>query len=100
MRPILEQLMREREKQNEEFSRRYPKPDHRGDYPLSQRMGMIGDLEQRTPRMRIPIEVPERDEEFQTPYEQRRPTEQERVQVPRQETGVKDTNSGISNNSS
>ena len=39
--------------------------------------------------MRIPIEVPARDEEFQTPYEQRRPTEQEGVQVPRQRTDVK-----------
>ena len=59
--PILEQLMREREKQNEEFSRRYPKPDHRGEYPFSQRNGHDRrNLEQRTPRKRTPVEVPRR----------------------------------------
>ena len=87
--PILERLMRERERQNEEFSRRHPPPDHRGEYPFSQNMGMMEDLGQRTPRMRIPIQVPARDEEFQTKYEKRRPIEQERVQVPRQKTDVK-----------
>ena len=69
--PILEKLMREREKQNEEFSRRYPKPDHKGEYPFSGRMGMMEDAGQRIPRTEAPVEVPRRNGESQTPYEQK-----------------------------
>ena len=52
-------------------------------------MGMMEDVGQRIPRIEVPIDVPRRNGEFQTSYEQRRPMEQEKVQAPRQKTDVK-----------
>ena len=51
--PILEKLMREREKQAEEFLKKVPIPDHRAQYPYSQRVNQERDLDHQKPVQKL-----------------------------------------------
>ena len=67
--PILEKLMREREKQAEEFLKKVPIPDHRGQYPYSQGITQERNLDQQTTSSKTFIKSPMREERVITPRE-------------------------------
>ena len=67
--PILEKLMRERERQTEEFLKKVPIPDHRGQYPYSQGVNQKRDLDHQTTSPKTFIKLPMREERVITPRE-------------------------------
>ena len=67
--PILEKLMREREKQAEEFLKKVPIPDHRGQYPYSQGVNQERNLDDLATSPKVLIKSPMREERVTTPRE-------------------------------
>ena len=67
--PILERLMKEREKQAEEFLKKVPIPDHRGQYPYSQGVNQERNLDKQVPSPEVLIKSPMREERVITPRE-------------------------------
>ena len=67
--PILEKLMKEREKQAEEFLKKVPIPDHRGQYPYSQGVSQVRNLDKQVPSPEVLIKSPMRKERATTPKE-------------------------------
>ena len=67
--PILEKLMREREKQAEEFLKKVPIPDHRGQYPYSQGINQERNLDDQVTSLKVLIKSPMREEKVTTPRE-------------------------------
>ena len=69
--PILERLMKEREKQAEEFLKKVPIPDHRGQYPYSQRINQERNIDKQVPSQEVLIKLPMREERVISPRERR-----------------------------
>ena len=69
--PILEKLMKEREKQAEEFLKKVPIPDHRGQYPYSQGVNQERNLDKQVPSPEVLIKLPMREERVITLRERR-----------------------------
>ena len=69
--PILEKLMKEREKQAEEFLKKVPIPDHRGQYPYSQGVNQERNSDNQVPSPEVLIKSPMREERVITPREKR-----------------------------
>ena len=69
--PILEKLMRERDKQAEEFLKKVPIPDHRGQYPYSQGGNQERNLDDQATSPRVFIKSPMREERVTTLRERR-----------------------------
>ena len=67
--PILEKLMKEREKQAEEFLKKVPIPDHRGQYPYSQGVNQERNLDDQATSPKVFIKSPMREERVTTPRE-------------------------------
>ena len=67
--PILEKLMRKREKQAEEFLRKVPIPDHRGQYPYSQGINQERNLDDQATSPKVLIKSPMREERVTTQRE-------------------------------
>ena len=67
--PILEKLMREREKQAEEFLKKVPIPDYRGQYPYSQGVNQERNLDKQVTSPKVFIKSPMREERVTTPRE-------------------------------
>ena len=67
--PILEKLMREREKQAEEFLKKVPIPDHRGQYPYSQGVNQERNLDDQATSPKVFIKSPMGEERLTTPRE-------------------------------
>ena len=67
--PILEKLMKEREKQAEEFLKKVPVPDHRGQYPYSQGVNEERNLDDQATSPKVLIKSPMREERVTTPKE-------------------------------
>ena len=67
--PILEKLMKEREKQAEEFLKKVPIPDHRGQYPYSQGVNQERNLHDQATSPKVLIKSPMREERVTTPKE-------------------------------
>ena len=67
--PILEKLMKEREKQAEEFLKKVPIPDHRGQYPYLQRVNQERNLDDQATSPKVFIKSPMREERVTTPRE-------------------------------
>ena len=67
--PILEKLMREREKQALEFLKKVPIPDHRGQYPYSQGINQERNLDDQATSPKVLIKSPMREERGTTPRE-------------------------------
>ena len=67
--PILEKLMRERDKQAEEFLKKVPIPDHRGQYPYSQGVNQERNLDEQVTSPKVFIKSPMREERVTTPRE-------------------------------
>ena len=67
--PILEKLMKEREKQAEEFLKKVPMPDHRGQYPYSQGINPERNLDEQVTSPEVFIKSPMREERVTTPRE-------------------------------
>ena len=67
--PILEKLMKEREKQAEEFLKKVPIPDHRGQYPYSQGVNPEGNLDEQVTSPEVFIQSSMREEKVTTPRE-------------------------------
>ena len=67
--PILEKLMKEREKQAEEFLKKVPIPDHRGQYPYSQRVNQERNIDKQVPSPEVLIKLPMIKERVITPRE-------------------------------
>ena len=67
--PILEKLMKEREKQAEEFLKKVPIPDHRGQYPYSQGVNPERNLDEQVTSSKVFIKSPMRKETVTTPRE-------------------------------
>ena len=67
--PILEKLMKEREKQAEEFLKKVLIPDHRGQYPYSQGINQEGNLDNQATSPEVFIKSPMREERVTTPRE-------------------------------
>ena len=67
--PILEKLMKEREKQAEEFLKKIPMPDQRGQYPYSQRINQGRTLDQQMTSPKALIKSPMREERVTIPKE-------------------------------
>ena len=65
--PILERLMREREKQAKEFCKKVPIPDHRGQYPYSQGVNQERNLDDQAASPKVFIKSPIREEKVTTP---------------------------------
>ena len=65
--PILEKLMKEREKQAEEFLKKVPIPDHRGQYPYSQGVNQERNLDEQVTSPKVFIKSPMREERVTTP---------------------------------
>ena len=65
--PILEKLMREREKQAEEFFRKVPIPDHRGQYLYSQGINQEKNLDDQATSPKVLIKSPMREERVTIP---------------------------------
>ena len=65
--PILEKHMREREKQAEEFLKKVPIPDHRGQYPYSQGLNQERNLDDQATSSKVLIKSPMRKERVTTP---------------------------------
>ena len=66
--PILEKLMKEREKQAEEFLKKVPMPDHRGQYPYLQGVNQERNLDDQATSPKVFIKSPMREERV-TPRE-------------------------------
>ena len=67
--PILKKLMKEREKQAEEFLKKVPIPDHRGQYPYSQGVNQERNLDDQATSPKVFIKSPMREERLTTPRE-------------------------------
>ena len=67
--PILEKLMKEREKQAEEFLKKVPIPDHRGQYPYLQGVNQERNLDDQATSPKVFIKSPMREERVTTPRE-------------------------------
>ena len=67
--PILEKLMKEREKQAEEFLKKVPILDHRGQYPYSQGINQERNLDDQATSPKVLIKSPMREERVTTPRE-------------------------------
>ena len=67
--PILEKLMRERGKETEEFLKKVPIPDHRGQYPYSQGVNQERSLDDQATSPKVFIKSPMREERVTTPRE-------------------------------
>ena len=67
--PILEKLMRESEKQAEEFLKKVPILDHRGQYPYSQGLNQERNLDDQATSPKVFIKSPMREERVTTPRE-------------------------------
>ena len=67
--PILEKLMKEREKQAEEFLKKVPIPDHRGQYPYSQGINQERNLDDQVTSPKVLIKSHMREERVTTPRE-------------------------------
>ena len=67
--PILEKLMKEREIQAEEFLKKVPIPDHRGQYPYSHGENQERKLEDQATSPKVLIKSPMREERVTTPRE-------------------------------
>ena len=67
--PILEKLMKEREKQAEEFLKKVLIPDHRGQYPYSQGVNQERNLDEQVTSPKVFIKSPMREERVTTPRE-------------------------------
>ena len=67
--PIYEKLMREREKQVEEFLKKVPIPDHREQYPYSQGVNQERNLDDQATSPKVLIKSPMREERVTTPRE-------------------------------
>ena len=67
--PILEKLMKEREKQAEEFLKKVPIPDHRGQYPYLQGVNQERNLDDQATSPKVLIKSPMREERVMTPKE-------------------------------
>ena len=67
--PILEKLMKEREKQAEEFLKKVPIPDHSGQYPYSQGLNQERNLDDQATSPKVLIKSPIREERVMTPRE-------------------------------
>ena len=67
--PILEKLMSEREKQAEEFLKKVPIPDHRGQYPYTQGVNQERNLDDQATSPKVLIKSPMREERVTTPRE-------------------------------
>ena len=67
--PILEKLMREREKQAEEFLKKVPIQDHRGQYPYSQGVNQERNLDDQVTSPKVFIQSPMKEERVTTPRE-------------------------------
>ena len=65
--PILEKLMREKEKQAEEFLKKVPIPDHRGQYPYSQGVNQGRNLDKQVVSPKVFVKSPMREERVTTP---------------------------------
>ena len=65
--PILEKLMKEREKQAEEFLKKVPIPDHRGQYPYLQGVNQERNLDDQATSPKVFIKSPMREERVTTP---------------------------------
>ena len=64
---ILEKLMRQRDKQAEEFLRIVSIPDHRGQYPYSQGVNQERNLDDQATSPKVLIKSPMREERVTTP---------------------------------
>ena len=64
--PILEKLMKEREKQAEEFLKKVPIPDHRGQYPYLQGVNQERNLDDQATSPKVLIKSPRREERVTT----------------------------------
>ena len=87
--PILEKIMKEREKQIDELSKKYPTPDHKGEFPFSQQMGKKRSPEHKVSESEILSETPERGVGPQCPYDQGGQMRSGRTQPPVQITSPK-----------
>ena len=67
--PILEKLMKEREKQAEEFLKKVPIPDHRGQYPYSQGVNQERNLDEQVTSPEVFIKSSMREGRVTTPRE-------------------------------
>ena len=67
--PILEKLVKEREKQAEEFLKKVPTPDHRGQYPYSKGVNQERNLDDQATSPKVLIKSPMREERVTTPRE-------------------------------
>ena len=67
--PILDKLMKEREKQAEEFLKKVSIPDHRGQYPYSQGINQERNLDDQANSPKVLIKSPTREERVITPRE-------------------------------
>ena len=65
--PILEKHMKEREKQAEEFLKKVPILDHRGQYPYSQGINQERNLDDQATSPKVLIKSPMREERVTTP---------------------------------
>ena len=65
--PILEKLMKEREIQAEEFLKKVPIPDHRGQYPYSHRVNQERNLDEQVTSPKVFIKSSMREERVTTP---------------------------------
>ena len=70
--PKLEKLMREREKEAEEFLKKVPIPDHRGQYPYSQGVNQERNLDDQATSPKVLIKSPMREERVTTPSKRKR----------------------------
>ena len=67
--PILEKLMKEREKQAEEFLKKVPIPDYRGQYPYLQGVNQERNLDDQATSPKVFIKSSMREERVTTPRE-------------------------------